>query len=146
MESLQLCCLNVTIGIVVSPLGNQNFQQGNLRNKSQGLSHISAGSCVYLERRPKRAQDLQATMAEWNALSMHMVSEGTLVETRANYLDFGNTLQSGTIIAAECGIFTGFRFEQTLTSHWLSGKLCRHRQHHQESRAKPTSKKQNKSE
>lgn len=98
-----------------------------LEIRAKGFPIFLLGSYVYLERRLKRAQDLQATMAEWNALSMHMVSEGTLVETCANYLDFGNTLQSGTIIVAECGIFTGFRFEQIFTNHWLSGKLCRHR-------------------
>ena len=50
-----------------------------------------------------------------------MVTEETLVETHVNYLDFGNTLQSGTIIVAECGIFTVFSFEQTFASHWLYG-------------------------
>ena len=66
---MQLFWLKVTIEIAVSPLDNQNFSKAILEIRAKGSPIFLLGSYVYLERRPKRAQDLQATMAEWNALS-----------------------------------------------------------------------------
>ena len=83
-----------------------------------GLSHIPdlLGSYLYLERRPKRAQDLQATLVEWDTLHMHIGDwrgSGGKTCKLPRFWKYSPIWYKYPQL--QCGRFTGFRFEQTLS-------------------------------